>query len=509
LRDKIKPLAVKDKLSSLDIPENTSFAEFVNNKFNLGNKGFTYHKPYYPPDSLPCDSMGAKDGEHRNDETHVCSSGRQPGRTGGPTCSLDYHSSKTRTDDDGAFSKLYGLLPGSVNIPDMLSRVDKKFHETDLDQKLRTYPYLVVAELLRETPGNLTAKQFEPFWKAINELHADDIATSKKKCMVFKKIGFNHFKIGPYTTRFTNKDYRKKQYQKLSYIFDYTAKVHKRAVFLTLTLAPSKELSLFDLNKSARTAAIKLIRLYLKRLDRQGVHCSYVMVPEYQKNGRIHFHVMIFGTSRLDYYKKVQKIASSVGLGWADVVPLYSDNGYWHRKGDSNDTSKYLSYYLRKSIADPHVASLYWANNQKFFSNSEEFNHTDLDSISIFKTLFASDYRYLGTYQISTVKQVFDGIYCFKSPHDLSGWGLEPPDSDKLLVSEITIELTEYNEELAAIFPDAKDNKPETLKLINDSVLFFYLGRYFKLPGEAVTALFQLIETNKEFASAVGVIADA
>jgi len=504
IQKEIKPPVIRDTVNHPPIPEGYSFSEYVNERFNLIPRDTerTFLKP--------CDSKGARvPGEPLNRGLLNRSEGQEL-QPAGLESSLDTNSSKTRTDDTTLISKLYGVLPGSVNIPELLDTVQKTFNDRDADSKSRSIPFLIAAELLKESPGNLYALQFLPYWNAIKALHNDDIENSKKKCMIFKRIGFNHFRIGPYTTRFTDKDYRKNQYKKLENIFAVTAKEHKHAVFLTLTLAPSSELNLYDLNKAARSAAMKLIRYYLKRLDKSGIPSSYVMVPEYQKNGRIHFHTVIFGPSRLDDIKKINKLAKSVGLGYSDVVSLHSDNGYWHRKGETHDSSKYLSYYLRKSITDPIIACLYWANNQKFFSNSEVFNHTEYDTCNILKTLFNDkDYRYLGTYQISTVKQVFDSMYRFRTPADLSGWGVEPPDSDRAIVSEITIELIEYNEQLAEIFPLAKDNRPDPLTIIGEELLFFTGDHYLKIPLEAAKALCQAIENNEEFANAIGVIPNA
>lgn len=480
---------------------NLSFAQRLNQKYGIESPP-AFSLPHYPPDckASSCGSMDSDGaGQNQSEEPRtaaMASKGEPEGLPG----YFNTSNSKSQTDDT-VFSCLKGL-PTEIDIYDLLQNVEYTATQ-NTDSKARSYPYRVAVELLQQVPGDSTAFTFKPYREAITALHNHDIATCHKKCMVFKRKGFNQFYISPYTTRFTDKKYRRKQLDKLENIFATTVNQFHTAVFFTLTAKPDSSLSLYDLNKRASSAALKVLNKYLKRAERDGIKTAYVMVPEYQGNGRIHFHIVIFGISRLDHWSTFIEYLKSVGLGRSnDLAKLTSKNGFWHKEKESKPVSGYLTKYLKKSFVDPASSCMYWAHNRKFYSNSECFNTQE--DCSILKTLF-TDYVYLGTYQKSTVRTVFEPFFP-PSKQTLEGWSIKIPDF-RDYIPPLEIHLTAYDELLHEIFPEAKYWEPKRFHLTEDSIIYYDGKCYYKVPLPAMAALYQAIENDPEIAAFLGVTA--
>ena len=472
---------------------NLSFAQRLNKKYGIVSEP-AYKLPHYPIGES-CDSMDARvPGERQSEEQ--CTAARAPDRGPEAPCCFIKVSSKTWTDDNGVPS-----LSKDIDIDTIRLKVE---NDRQVGNPSRSYDYDMAVELLKNLPGNLTSSEFQRYRESIRAFHASDIEMCHKKCMVFKKKGYNSFVIGPYNTRFTDRKYRKDSLEKLESIFTIAKDEYTSGVFFTLTCKPDSSRSLYDINRDAMTLAQKVLNKYIKRAERKGIKTDYVLVPEFQGNGRIHFHAVIFGLSRLDHYTVFREYIQEIGFGFLnDLQKIVYSNGCWHKPKEVKDVSWYLSKYLKKSIRDPTAASLYWAHNRKFFTNSALFNRRPEGPL--LKTLF-KDYTYLGTFLKSTVRQMaFDKILLplnYKSY--LDGWNIKPPDAD--YIPPIDIRITNRDEELIKQFPEATYDIPEFFHPLPDGFVLFHINeKYYKLPIEALKALFKAIQEQKEVRDFLGV----
>lgn len=94
--------------------------------------------------------------------------------------------------------------------------------------------------------------------------------------------------------------------------------------------------------------AYKRFTLFGKRLRRAFAESvSYIAVPEFQKRGAVHFHVLVFGLKYEDYSheRSTRRIAALWREGFVDI--LRTDG---HAK-----LSSYLSKYMSKAMHDPRL----------------------------------------------------------------------------------------------------------------------------------------------------------
>lgn len=107
-------------------------------------------------------------------------------------------------------------------------------------------------------------------------------------------------------------------------------------ILITLTYAENVE----DIDISN-----KELNLFGKRLRRAfGNDISWISVPEFQKRGAVHYHMLLFGVS-FDYVKQERStryIASLWGKGFVDVI---STDG-------SPKLATYLAKYMSKALQD-------------------------------------------------------------------------------------------------------------------------------------------------------------
>jgi len=98
----------------------------------------------------------------------------------------------------------------------------------------------------------------------------------------------------------------------------------------------------------AYVASYRALGLFLQRLRRRvGPSLRYIAVPEFQKRGAVHYHILMWGIP--EYVQKNERTArylQSIWLnGFADLVVT---NG--HRR-----LARYLSKYMSKSLLDSRI----------------------------------------------------------------------------------------------------------------------------------------------------------
>jgi hypothetical protein len=118
------------------------------------------------------------------------------------------------------------------------------------------------------------------------------------------------------------------------------------AKFLTLT---------FNTQMEDLSTANKIFTNFIKRFDRKaGYKIRYVAVPEFQKNGRVHYHMILFNAP----FISEKSIALDIWKnGSVEIQTVYKTKGL----------CTYMSKYISKSFLDPR----YKAHKRYFFSLEE------------------------------------------------------------------------------------------------------------------------------------------
>jgi hypothetical protein len=108
----------------------------------------------------------------------------------------------------------------------------------------------------------------------------------------------------------------------------------------------------------------------------------YLCVREFQRNGNVHYHIIIFGISWLKRNDEISRIWQEYGQGQITKINKISWNqerGYTWAAGQAPEDSKgrqpleYLKKYLLKgqyAEKNPEAALLYWVFNSRFFTYS-------------------------------------------------------------------------------------------------------------------------------------------
>lgn len=185
----------------------------------------------------------------------------------------------------------------------------------------------------------------------------------------------------PYRTRFTSMDRKRANLDAYESIWRYSLLAFRSAVFLTLTTDPKMHTSAFHANRHFQTAINRLMSYLAKS---HGTRPKYLNVHEFQKNGLLHSHIVVFGLDYLLNVRRLSEIWKRCGQGlivyiyglrntgdrwtWAHAKPRDAEKG---RTPDS-----YLAKYLKKALFDARELELYWTFNKRFFTNSRSLRPT-------------------------------------------------------------------------------------------------------------------------------------
>jgi hypothetical protein len=149
------------------------------------------------------------------------------------------------------------------------------------------------------------------------------------------------------------------------------------------------------LTREERTEALKPMR-------EENFRPKYLMVYEFQKNGMIHGHCVIFGTQWLDSFEKIKADWQRLGQGERiHVYGIKNEGAGWQWSKNQPQDSRnrqpvdYLMKYLGKGVRLSQGHGMYWAINKRFFTSSQALTH-DQDLPAELEKL-PSHYDFLGT----------------------------------------------------------------------------------------------------------------
>jgi len=189
-----------------------------------------------------------------------------------------------------------------------------------------------------------------------------------------------------YEVRFTSKRKAKQYKRQYRYIWRYTAKRYRWAVMITLTIDPSKVKSIWEARYLAQqefnrfmTWLKKFLKQRARRYGNVGKIFVYVRFIEYQKNGRIHFHVIVFGTRWIMHENELAK--RYWRLGFVDVQTLVNKRGKWVFKQKPKDyDERYRRYRRHKTGKETDGGSPLQASPDVYFYFSA--NYAGIEDIS-------------------------------------------------------------------------------------------------------------------------------
>jgi hypothetical protein len=293
--------------------------------------------------------------------------------------------------------------------PDRIVAI-KKLNAIPTSSGLFTRPTPDTLNPILETLLGNIASQYNEYLDDIND---------KKIVLTPKGAPDTDYWFMEYRTRFNN------SHRQLSTLDNFEDKwreaeeYYDSAVFLTLTTDPKLFPNLWEANRHMSVAwnryvsyltqrgyAARRDELYevqekrLKRkltraekkeirekLDEKNISFRprYVAVNEFQKNGLIHMHIMIFGRSWLDHRNKISADWVRCGQGQIVDVCAVSRNSknewLWtnpnKRPADARkdeSAKQYLRKYLNKVIFDQLGFEHYWSINKKFFQASQRMS---------------------------------------------------------------------------------------------------------------------------------------
>lgn len=195
-------------------------------------------------------------------------------------------------------------------------------------------------------------------------------------------------KMIPYRTRFNDPGRRRRQLDRYEYAWQAAEEIegYSTGVFLTLTTAPSMHHNLWAANRHCSPAWNRYMSYLQKKF---GFRPKYIRVNEFQENGLIHVHCVIFGISPeekellniLKYESRDDWARCGQGRVTKAIPIQIDDQGKWQWTNRRPEDSKpgesvpdYLKKYLKKSVFNPQDLYMYWAVNTRFFSCSRVFS---------------------------------------------------------------------------------------------------------------------------------------
>lgn len=242
-----------------------------------------------------------------------------------------------------------------------------------------------------------------------------------------------------YKTRFTSPERQKENIEGFRQVYNKASRKHLKGVFLTLTSKPGG--SLWEANKRTMEAW-KPFNKFLSRC--LPARADWIKVSEFQENGRLHYHILIFGINWL-LHKSVIKYAWQK-YGGGSILDIHTirqapEGWLWARscplEAATLSPGDYLSRYLEKSMSPQH-GSLYWVMGIRNWTCSKS-----LLPEKSYKPVKSSSKKYF-------LKGVMSALTGFRSSNRSDSLSLFsgnlkkdiPPDNaknkDKSLSSEIT-----------------------------------------------------------------------
>jgi len=211
-----------------------------------------------------------------------------------------------------------------------------------------------------------------------------------------------------YRTRFNDESKLYERIALFNSLFENASYKFKNAVFLTLTLDPKNFFNLYQASKEVSKALNRFLS-YLKRKFKQKI--SYINVFEFQRNGLIHLHLVLFGFKWLLPQKVLSKIWQKYGMGKIVYIYKLVNDGVgfcWAKnrpqKAKENYIDDYLSKYLKKSFYEIKELALFWLTNKRFFTYSRDLKDDNEEEENIrvkkgYEFLGVFDYEFLDKFE--------------------------------------------------------------------------------------------------------------
>jgi len=225
--------------------------------------------------------------------------------------------------------------------------------------------------------------------KEIIDLFKEYIADIRERRIILIPKEEYRDELGPvileYEVRFTSKRKAKRYKEQYRHFWKETAKRYRWAVMITLTIDPSKISNIWEARYLAQlefnrfmTWLKKFLKQRAKKYGRVVECYTYVRFIEYQENGRIHYHIIVFGVR---WIKDENKLAQqNWRLGFVDVQTLVNVKGRWRFKKKPKDyDERYRRYRERKGKATDGGSPLFASPDVYFYFSS---NYAGIDDIS-------------------------------------------------------------------------------------------------------------------------------
>lgn len=176
-----------------------------------------------------------------------------------------------------------------------------------------------------------------------------------------------------YQTRFTSPKRQKDNIEGFRAVFNKASRRHLKGVFLTLTSKPGG--SLWEVNKRTMEAWKPFNKFLSRALPSRA---DWIKVSEFQKNGMLHYHIILFGLNWLLHKSVIQYAWKKYGGGSIlDIHAIRQEPGrgwLWSRscplEAATLSPGDYLSRYLEKSMSPLH-GSLFWCMGIRNWTSSK------------------------------------------------------------------------------------------------------------------------------------------
>jgi hypothetical protein len=242
----------------------------------------------------------------------------------------------------------------------------------------------------------------------------------------------------PNTTRFTDPTDASKSQIRFEEALDSAHEDYSGGTMLSLTLDPKRYNDHAEATEAIREAKSRL----LSYLDYQtGQYPTQITVPDWQSNGMLHYHVVLFGVSPVDesqngtgsptvsesqireYWDNKQDVGCEVSLNrtWTR-----DDTWLLHRDDESTvSLSQYLGRRIRELVDLAQSGAgevplkhwkhaLYWAYDLSYISCSDSLKEPSEDGSEL---PYAPAWRYIGTCRYEQIPtQIRDKMILVGSP---------------------------------------------------------------------------------------------
>lgn len=243
---------------------------------------------------------------------------------------------------------------------------------------------------------------------------------TRQKVIVLRNLRSGEYIPKPYKTRFNNEPRKLYNIKVYNTGIDNSLAKWKIGVFLTLTTDPliwmspkgekftrhindpetgkpdpktgkpyvfegvGRGSNEYEANRHESTAWRKWYEKICHRFHRR---IPYIRCVEYQENGLIHTHVLLFDVDwNIPWYDFAKEWGTDYGQGYLNKsYQVINDGTKWtwqkHRPEDTEGRAPadYLKKYLIKSMYETSGFYMYWATNKRFFTMSETVRYLSYD----------------------------------------------------------------------------------------------------------------------------------